>query len=128
MIDPMKRMIPIFIALLLGAALPCRGQAPAEPEALMERLMTALENNDYPSFIADSIPEFKQNVTPQVLEDVSSRLASRMKKGYECIYLTEMKQKEYKVYLWKVVFKDAGDDALIKMVMRIDQVAGFWIQ
>jgi hypothetical protein len=121
-------MVLILAGLLIGAALPCNAQAPAAPEALMRKLMNAVESNDYASFVADGIPEFKRNVTPEVMDDVSKRLAHRMKEGYECIYLTEMNQKEYKVYLWKVAFKDGGDDALIKMVVLIDQLAGFWIQ
>ena len=124
----MKTMILIFVCLLVGVALPCPAQAPAMPEALMKKLMTAVESNDYAAFVADSIPEFKGSVTPQIVEGVSKQLASRMKEGYECVYLTEMKQSEFKIYLWKVVFKDSGDDALIKMVIRDDQVAGFWIQ
>jgi hypothetical protein len=124
----MKRTILILACLLVGAVLPCPAQAPAKPEELMRKLMTAVENNDYASFVADSIPEFKGNVTPQIVEGVSKQLASRMKEGYECVYLTEMKQREFKIYLWKVVFKDGGDEALIKMVVRDDQIAGFWIQ
>lgn len=124
----MKTTILVLACLLVGAALSCYAQAPAAPEALMKKLMTAVENNDYASFVADSIPEFKAGVTPQIVEGVSQQLADRMKKGYECLYLSELKQKEYKVYLWKAVFKDGGDDALIKMVVRDGQVAGFWIQ
>ena len=124
----MRTTILILAGLLIATALPCNAQAPAAPEALMKKLMTAVENNDYASFVADGIPEFKAGVTPQILEGVSLQIASRMKQGYECVYLTEMKQREFNIYLWKAVFKDGGDDALIKMVVLIDQVAGFWIQ
>jgi hypothetical protein len=124
----MRTMILIITCLLIGAALPCHAQAPAVSEALMKKLMTAVENNDYASFVADGIPEFKAGVTPQIVEGVSKQLASRMKEGYECVYLTELTQSKFKVYLWKAVFKDSGDDALIKMVVRDDMVAGFWIQ
>lgn len=125
----MRTMILTILAcLLVATARPCHAQAPAVPEALMKKLMTAVENNDYASFVEDSIPEFKGNVTPQIVEGVSTQLAERMKEGYECVYLTEMKQSAFKIYLWKVVFKDLGDDALIKMVVRDDQVAGFWLQ
>jgi hypothetical protein len=72
-------MILILTCLLVGAALPCPAQAPAMPEALMKKLMIAVENNDYASFVADGIPEFKAGVTPQILEGVSLQIASRMK-------------------------------------------------
>ena len=124
----MKQTIFVLACLLFACALPCLAQAPVAPEALMKKLMAAVERNDYTAFVADGIPEFKAGVTPRILEGVSLQMAGRMKKGYECIYLSELKQKKFEVYLWKAVFKDGGDDALIKMVLRIDQVAGFWIQ
>lgn len=121
-------VLTILACVLVGAALPGYAQAPAAPEALMKKLLTAVESNDYASFVADGIPEFKAGVTPQIVEGVSQQLSSRMKKGYECVYLTDMKQREFKIYLWKMVFEDEGDDALIKMVVLDGQVAGFWIQ
>jgi hypothetical protein len=125
----MRTMILIALACVMaGIALPCSAQVPDKVEAQMTKMMTAVENNDYDSFVEDGIPEFKTGVTPEVVEGVSKQLAARMKAGYVCIYLTEMKQSEYRVYLWKVVFKDLGDDALVKLVLRGDRVAGCWIQ
>ncbi len=114
--------------LLLAATLPGHAQAPALPDTMMTKLMKAVEENDYAAFVEDGIPEFKAGVTPQILEGVSLQIAARMKEGYTCTYLTEMKQREFNVYLWKVTFMDGGDDALVKLVVRDDLVAGFWIQ
>ena len=114
--------------LLLAATLPGQAQAPALPETMMTKLMKAVEENDYAAFVEDGIPEFKAGVTPQILEGVSLQIADRMKEGYTCTYLAELKQREFKVYLWKVTFTDGGDDALVKLVVRDDLVAGFWIQ
>ena len=124
----MRTTMAVLACLLIGAALPCHAQAPASPEALMKKLMTAVENNDYATFVADGTPEFKAGLTPQMLEGVSLQLAGRMKAGYEFTALGEMKQQGFKVYLWKMVYKDGGDDSLIRMTMKGSLVAGFLIQ
>jgi hypothetical protein len=121
-------MILVLTCLLVGAALPCHAQAPATPEALMKKVMTAVENNDYAAFVADGTPEFKAGLTPQMLEGVSQQIAGRMKQGYECLALGELKQQGFKTYLWKMVYKDGGDDSLVRMTMKDSLVAGFWIQ
>ena len=124
----MKTAVLAMALLLTATALPSHAQAPALPDTMMKKLMAAVEENDYAAFVEDGIPEFKTGVTPQILERVSRQIAERLKEGYECAYLGEMKQREFKVYLWKATFKDGGDDALIKLVVRDDLVAGFWIQ
>lgn len=30
--------------------------------------------------------------------------------------------------LWKLVYKDAGDDTLAKFVLKDGKIAGFWLQ
>lgn len=124
----MKSLIFAAAILLIGAVAPSHAQAPALPDTMMKKLMAAVEENDYAAFVEDGIPEFKAGVTPQIVEGVSKQIAERMKEGYDCAYLGEMKQREFKVYLWKATFKDGGDDALLKLVVRDDLVAGFWIQ
>ena len=124
----MRVTILVLACLLIATALPCHAQAPASPESLMKKILTAVENNDYAAFVADGTPEFKAGLTPQMLEGVSTQLVGRMKQGYECLSLGELKQQGFKTYLWKMVIKDGGDDALIKMVMKDGLVAGFWIQ
>ena len=59
---------------------------------------------------------------------VSNQLAPRMKKGYECSYLGDLKQQGFHVLLWKLMFKDGGDDTLAKLALKDGKVAGFWLQ
>jgi hypothetical protein len=63
-----------------------------------------------------------------MLESVSIQLSTRMKKGYDTTYLGQLKQQWSQVYLWKLVYKDGGDDTLVRLVLKDGKVAGFWLQ
>jgi hypothetical protein len=51
-----------------------------------------------------------------------------MKKGYTCSRLEELTQQGGRVLLWKLTYKDGGDDTLAKLVLEDRKVAGFWLQ
>lgn len=104
----------------------------AEPgtkvEGLLKRMLSAVEANDYETFVSDGNATFKAALTKQVLEGVSALLSPRMKKGYETVYLGVLNQQGCQVHLWKVAYKDGGDDTLAKLVLKDGKVAGFWLQ
>ena len=95
---------------------------------VLDKLLKAVEANDYESFVADGTDAVKAGLTKQMLEGVSNQLAPRLKKGYTCSYLGELKQQGCQVYLWKLVYKGGGDDTLAKLVLKDGKVAGFWLQ
>jgi hypothetical protein len=102
---------------------------PAEAErSILDKLLKAVEADDYDSFVADGADIFKANMTKQILQGVSGQLAPRLKTGYDCSYLGELKQQNSRVLLWKVAFKDGGDDILARLVLQDGKVAGFWLQ
>ena len=102
---------------------------PVEPgRATLEKLLQAVAVNDYESFVADGIEAFKATLTKETLAGVSAHLAPRLKQGYECSYLGFLKQHGFQVLLWKLTYKDGGDDTLVKLVLKNGKVAGFWLQ
>lgn len=102
---------------------------PAEPaRPVLDKLLKAVEANDYKSFVADGTPSFKTGITKQIFEGVSAQMIPRMKKGYTCFYLGELKQQGCSVYLWKLVYKDGENDTLAKLVLTGDKVAGVLFQ
>jgi DNA-directed RNA polymerase subunit RPC12/RpoP len=102
---------------------------PTSPgRAVLDKLLKATEANDYDSFVADGADVFKAALTKQKLDGVSAQLSPRMKKGYRCAYLGELSQHGCQVLLWKLTFKDGGDDTLAKLVLKDGKVAGFWLQ
>ena len=94
----------------------------------LDKLLVAVQHNDYETFIADGTEMFKENITQQIFNVVSVQLSWRLEEGYEAIYLDALHQQGSRVYLWKLVFADGGDDVLAKLVIKDDTVAGFWLQ
>ena len=95
---------------------------------LLEKLLQAVQGNDYAAFVGDGTAEFKSGLPPQMLAGVSAQLGPRMAAGYAATYLGLLVQQGCRVYLWKLVFTDGGDDVLAKLALVDDQVAGFWLQ
>ena len=118
--------------LCMGLALlttPARASGATETDrATLDKLLKAVEANDYDAFVAEGSDLFKAGMTKQMLEGVSNQLAPRMKKGYDCSYLGDLMQQGFHVLLWKLIFKDGGDDTLAKLALKDGKVAGFWLQ
>jgi hypothetical protein len=111
------------------SATTCFAAETVEPgRAVLDKLLKATEANDYYSFVADGTDVFKTALTQQMFNGVSGQLSPRMKKGYQCSYLGELRQQGCQVLIWKLVFKDGGDDTLAKLVLKDEKVAGFWLQ
>jgi hypothetical protein len=128
-----RRMI-IALACAVSVSLvfptkPCRAGAPTEPgRATLDKLLRAVEVNDYDNFVADANDVFKAALTKPMLQTVSGQFAPRLKKGYACVYLGELMQQGCRVLLWKLTYKDGGDATLAKLALKEGKVAGFWLQ
>ena len=107
---------------------PCFGAEPEGAAATVKKLLVAVQANDYDAFVAQGNATVKAGLTKQMLEGVSAQLAPRMEKGYDSLYLGALKQQGCDVYLWKLTYRDGGDDTLVKLVMKDGKVAGFWLQ
>ena len=79
------------------------------------------------AFDADGDAAFK-GLTKEQFEAVVKLLAPRFKAGYEVIFLGNLKQKGYDVSLWKLAFKDGGDDMLGTLSLKDGKVGGFWVK
>jgi len=107
----------------------CMAAGPDEiPRPVLDKLLRAVVANDYESFIADGTPEVRAGLTKQMLGGVSAQMAPRMKSGYDATYLGELKQLGCQVHLWKLTYKDSGDDTLVRLTLKGGKVAGFLLQ
>jgi RNA polymerase sigma factor (sigma-70 family) len=117
--------------LLAGAAATVVYAAIVEPagpdQVQATKLITAVQNDDYDAFLADGNPLFK-TLTQKQFEPVSAQLSSRLKAGYMLTYFGELKQMDYHVTVWKISYKDGGDDDLAELSVKDGQVGGFWIR
>lgn len=121
-------MLACAFVLLTGVAWGTAADDETDATRILKRLLGAVEVSDYDSFVAEGNAVFKAGITEQMFGGISTQLSPRMKKGYDTTYLGQLKQQGLQVYLWKLEFKDAGDDTLAKLVLKDGKVAGFWLQ
>jgi hypothetical protein len=102
-----------------------------QPEQSVQRtftsLINAVEQNNYTKFISQGNAAFKEGITKQTFTQVSGQLAPRIKKGYSAVFLGNLKQQGYQVYLWKLTFFDGGDDVLARLSLKDGKIGGFWL-
>jgi hypothetical protein len=96
-------------------------------QQVFTNLMGAIATNDYEKFIAEGNSGFQDAITKEMFTPVSEELANRLKAGYSTVFLGELKQQNYQVYVWKLTFKDGGDDFLARMSLKDGKVGGFWL-
>ncbi len=122
------RSIGLALAILAGGpALLWAAEPAKEDAALVAKLVTAIENDDYFAFIADGEAPFRQ-LTKAQFEVVAAVLAPKLLSGHQVSYLGDLKKQGYRVSLWKVSFKDGGDDLLATLSVKDGKVGGFYIK
>jgi hypothetical protein len=95
-------------------------------QGTVNTLLTAIATNNYDAFVANAIPSFKTIITKEAFRQVNAGLAPRLKKGYELQYLGSFRHDGTETFLWKIVYKDGGDDMLAELDLQGDKVAFFW--
>lgn len=94
----------------------------------ISKLLKAIDADDYEGFVANGTSSFKAGITPQIFGSVTEDMIPRMEKGYQVQYLGSLKQRKLDISVWKITYKDGGDDTLAKLWMRNGKVAGFLLQ
>ena len=126
-----------LVSMAMGLACVCLAWSAsvsmaASPEKdvrpVWDKLLKAVELNDYDNFVAEGTDAFKTGITKQIFENVSNQASPRLKKGCTYLFLGELKQQGCQVYLWKLVFKDGGDDGFAKLAIKDGKVAGLLLQ
>lgn len=119
---------PIAGAALLVMTALCHAEADDATQTIFKSLMAATIANDYDAFVAHCDSAMKAALTKQMLEDVSKQLEPRAKQGYEAQYLGELRKQGYEVHLWRLRFKDGGDDALATLSVKDGKAGGFYLK
>ncbi|HEY4300163.1 MAG TPA: hypothetical protein VGM73_04780 [Candidatus Didemnitutus sp.] len=122
----------IKFMLLAAAALLTTASAKAEPDkstqVIFKTLMAATVSNNYDGFIAECDSSLQAAITKRMLQRVSKELEPRARQGYEAEYLGELNQNGYQVHLWRLRFKDGGDDALATLGVKDGKAGKFLLQ
>ena len=125
----MNRLFQFF--LITAATALTIASAHAEPDqptqTLFKNLMAATVSNNYDGFISECDGAMKPALTKPMLEGVSKQIEPRAKQGYNAQYLGELNQRGYKVHLWRLSFKDAGDDVLATLSVKDGKAGGFYL-
>jgi hypothetical protein len=134
LLSPANRLIisvALFISLassmVFAQALPS-AQAPQATESTMKRMVSAIQANSLPDFVAPGDEAFQAGMTKEMLSSINQSLASRLGQGYSSTFLTRLKQQGFEVYVWKLEFKDGNDDVLVFLALKDGKVGGFWLR
>jgi len=126
----MKKYIKylVFAAAVVLTTVSASAEPDQATQTIFKSLMTATVSNDYAGFIAVCDATMKAAISKPMLEGVSQQIAPRAKKGYEAKYLGELSQRGYKVYLWRLRFKDGSDDILATLSVKDGRASGFLLR
>ena len=94
---------------------------------LLNKLFSALQKKDYASFVSDGEPAFRA-LPEEQFNSVAEQLAPKLIGEHEVTYLGALRQKGFRVTLWKVSLKDGSDDMLATLSVRSGKVGGFFIR
>ena len=103
-------------------------QTSKQPEAIMTSMLGAIQANSLTDFDALGDQSVKSAMTQQILDNMNQLLGPRLKQGYTVVGMGTLRKEGALVYLWKLEFKDAGDDVLVTMAMKDGKVAGFYLR
>ena len=130
--NPMKsRIIPslaLGVALLGAWAGTLRAaDAPKDDQAFFDKLITAIKNDDYDSFVADGVGSF-QKMTQDQFEAAVTQLSPRLNAGYQATYLGAIKKRDGHVALWCMSFKGIEEEALATLSVKDGKISAFTIR
>jgi hypothetical protein len=103
-------------------------QTPQQTESVMRGMLGAIQAHSLTDFVAPGDESVKSAMTQQILDNMNQLLGARLKQGYTVVALGLLRKEGALVYLWKLEFKDEGDDVLVTMAVKEGKVAGFYIR
>ncbi len=123
---------PIRIALFIAAFSLCsftlHAADNAQAEKIFKGLITAQTAKDYDAFVADADDNLKAALTKTQFDAASNVIIKRTSGGYDTTFLGELNQHGYQVFLFRLRFKDGGDDILGTMSLKADKVGGIYFK
>ncbi len=121
----MKTLL-LVAAFASSFCLTLRADDPAAADVIFKRLLAAQTSKDYDNFVAECSDQLKAALTKTQFEASSNILNARFKGGYDSAFLGEMNQKGFEVYLYRLRFKDGGDDMLATLSLKNGKVGGIF--
>ncbi len=117
-----------WVALLFLSSTVLHATDAVQAEKIFVGLLAAQTAKDYNAFIADADDKVKAALTPSMFEAASNLIIKRTSGGYDITFLGELNQHGYQVFLYRLRFKDGGDDMLGTMSLKDDKVGGIYFK
>ena len=99
-----------------------------QAQKIFQGLLAAQAAKDYDAFVADADDQLKAALTRTQFDAASNLLNRRTAGGYDTTFLGELNQHGYQVFLYRLRFKDGGDDILGTMSLMADKVGGIYFK
>jgi hypothetical protein len=117
--------------LLFAAVCPALAQSSKTPDELLKGFLAAVQANSYEGMVAPLVAEGgeiaaalekpeQKAANMAALEKLNRALAPRLAKGYAAVALGKLKYRGHEVYLWRLEYKDGGDDDLAYGIVTMD--------
>jgi len=101
--------------------------AEAPDHAVVTQLLDAMAANDYQRFVGMGTPSFA-GISQAQFKQVADSVAPRLQQGYTVEHLGNLRQQGLDISVWKVSFKDQGDDLLATLNVTDGRVGGFFLR
>jgi hypothetical protein len=124
----------LFLGVVAACALAASSTAAhaedADPtvQKNFEKLLGAIKTADLEAFIANGTDTVQDGTTQKIMDTLKKTLGTRLEKGYKATYLCQLKQAGHQMHLWKLTFKDDGDDVVVRLALKDGKLAGFFLQ
>ena len=119
-------VLTLLLVVALCGVYTLRAQDPAQADALFKKMLAAEEAKDYDAFIADGTDQLKAALSKSQFDAVCNLMNGRFKGGYDSSPLGELNQKGFEVHLYRLRFKDGGDDVLATLSVKNGKVGGIF--
>lgn len=101
--------------------------AGVKDQAVVTQLLDAMAANDYQGFVGMGTPSFA-GISEAQFKQVADSVAPRLQQGYTVEHLGNLRQQGLDISVWKVSFKDQGDDLLATLNVTDGRVGGFFLR
>ena len=118
----------MFIVTFSLCSIALRAADNAQAEKIFNSLIAAQTAKDYDAFVADADDNLKAALTKTQFDASSNLMIKRTSGGYDSTFLGELNQHGYQVFLYRLHFKDGGDDILGTMSLKDDKVGGIYFK
>jgi hypothetical protein len=123
-----RGQIALFIVAFSLCSFALRAADSAQAEKLFNSLVAAQTARNYDAFVANADDNLKAALTKTQFDAASNFMIKRTSGGYDTTFLGELNQHGYQVFLYRLRFKDGGDDMLGTMSLKNDKVGGIYFK